>query len=576
MIMPNLKLTGLTAGLLLLLSACSGGSDDGKDGLNSLLSFSDESPGANCPYGGTQISAGLDVNGNGILDANEITSQDYLCVAAGAPFDGLVYRADYSIDGMFELRRTGRDQPSDSLIFAPFSALGEIISYELSPDKRHIAFRAKEQEPKTDLYLYTFNDGNPPVKATTVTNEFQTVQSFKWSPDSKRVAYRLNDTDAGRFELYSVLANGTGNVRLNGALIGGGTVRPEYEWAPDGHRIAYRASQDTLGRNELYTSLPDGKDNQKVSELTAFGNVEAFAWSPDSSQLLYVADQDTDGIREVYTTAADEADSVKINGSLAASGFVREAHWAPNGQRIAYRADQDVFERVELYTSQPDGSNNIRVSGTMTPNGDVSNIIKWAPDSSAIAYTADQIDDTKLELFLSRPDSSTGNIRLNGDLAGEFVINFYWSPDSRHLAYQAYEDSDSVLELYLVDLVDMANPAVQKAHPDYPDSSAGAFSVFWSPDSQHLAFIADANASGLYELFRVRPDGTEHQKVNDDPPNSFIPTASWSPDSQRIAYMADKTTASQFDLYSAAIDGSPSVRVSGQLVEEGSITSFSW
>lgn len=296
------------------------------------------------------------------------------------------------------------------------------------------------------------------------------MQSFKWSPDSKRVAYRLHDTDEGRFELYSVLANGTGNIRLNGDLVGGGTVRPEYEWAPDGHRIAYRAAQDTLGRNELYTSLPDGKDNQKVSELTTFGNVEAFAWSPDSS---------------------------------------------------------------------------------------------------AIAYTARQLDDTKLELFLSRPESSTGNTRLNSDLAGEFVINFHWSPDSRYLAYQAYEDSDAVLELYLVDLNDQANPAVQKAHPDYPDASAGAFTALWSPDSQYLAIIADVSTPGLYELFRVRPVGTDLQKVNDVPPNSFIPSLRWSPDSQRMAYMADKTTASQFELFSAAIDGSPPVKVSGELVEGG-------
>jgi len=51
----------------------------GNDGLNSLISFADEPPGANCPYGGMRVDGGLDANANGSLESSEITSTQFVC-----------------------------------------------------------------------------------------------------------------------------------------------------------------------------------------------------------------------------------------------------------------------------------------------------------------------------------------------------------------------------------------------------------------------------------------------------------------------------------------------------------------
>ncbi len=48
-----------------------------------LIAMTSEAPGANCPYGGERIDTGADTNGNATLDASEITSTAYVC--AGAP-----------------------------------------------------------------------------------------------------------------------------------------------------------------------------------------------------------------------------------------------------------------------------------------------------------------------------------------------------------------------------------------------------------------------------------------------------------------------------------------------------------
>src|ERR1035437_1004535 len=81
----------------LLLSACGGGSNgtdgaaglagsngnNGSNGLTSLILVSVEPTGANCTNGGSRISAGLDSNGNTVLDPSEISSTQYVCNGAG-------------------------------------------------------------------------------------------------------------------------------------------------------------------------------------------------------------------------------------------------------------------------------------------------------------------------------------------------------------------------------------------------------------------------------------------------------------------------------------------------------------
>jgi hypothetical protein len=72
------------------LSACGGGNDTtttvvGSDGAISLINTTAEPAGTRCPAGGSQVAAGIDVNRNGVLDANEVTTTALVCNgAAGA------------------------------------------------------------------------------------------------------------------------------------------------------------------------------------------------------------------------------------------------------------------------------------------------------------------------------------------------------------------------------------------------------------------------------------------------------------------------------------------------------------
>ncbi len=61
---------------------------NGTDGKNTLVKTTTEAAGANCTNGGTKIEAGLDANGNGVLDAGEINASltRYICNGGSGSF----------------------------------------------------------------------------------------------------------------------------------------------------------------------------------------------------------------------------------------------------------------------------------------------------------------------------------------------------------------------------------------------------------------------------------------------------------------------------------------------------------
>ncbi len=61
----------------------------GGSGTATLIASTPEPAGSNCPYAGSRITAGLDINGNTTLDGTEITSSLYVC--NGAPGPGITW-----------------------------------------------------------------------------------------------------------------------------------------------------------------------------------------------------------------------------------------------------------------------------------------------------------------------------------------------------------------------------------------------------------------------------------------------------------------------------------------------------
>ena len=207
------------------------------------------------------------------------------------------------------------------------------------------------------------------------------VSGFAWSPSASTIAYVADQDTVAVRELYVSASDGTENHKINAALPDGGFgFVTGFRWSPDGGRIAYLADQDAPGVSELYTSLADGTDNHRVNgplqPLSAA--VGLYRWSPDSTRIAYLANQDDTSLLELFTSASDGSNNRKINAPLVADGSVDIFEWSPDSLRIAYRATQRFVGVPEIYSSMRDGTDNQTANLPLPPGGETF-IFAWSP-----------------------------------------------------------------------------------------------------------------------------------------------------------------------------------------------------
>ena len=81
---------------------------DGSNGYNGIIKTLVEQPGDNCSNGGFIVQSGLDSNANGTLDANEVTSIEYLCNGDNAD---ITYQSYVAL-----LSQSGTENPSSVVL----------------------------------------------------------------------------------------------------------------------------------------------------------------------------------------------------------------------------------------------------------------------------------------------------------------------------------------------------------------------------------------------------------------------------------------------------------------------------
>ncbi|MEM7207750.1 MAG: hypothetical protein AAF434_08015 [Pseudomonadota bacterium] len=543
-----------------------------------LVAHLEELPGGNCEFGGTRIDAGLDSNGNGVLDADEITATDFICTAAPEAFSGLVYIADALIDEVDAVFRTDPSTGDDSPLALPRLNPGGAMTLRLSPDKSKVAILGNlERAGSNELYIADTLSGQLSIKASgSPPNGGDVRGDYAWSPDGSLLAYRADQDRRGVIELFIVNADGTNNRKLSAELPVGADV-DSFAWSPDGSRIAFVADQTTRNVLELFTVRPDGSELTQVSGLLVTGgDVHAdFRWSPNADRLLYRADAITNNVFELFAVDGDGSNLAKLSPTPVRNGdvLVSAYAWSPNGSTIAYRADLEQNALNELFAVNPDGSNHRQISGAMVGGGDALGLFAWSPDSSSIAYLADQNVNNVNGLYTVALDGS-GNTRVSNVLAlGGDVEAFAWSPLGDRLAYRANQDSLDTTDLYVVTPDGLANTRVS----DIAAGTGNTADIQWAPDGSVLAYRVVNAGETITELFTAASDGTANTLIT----TGFVDGQSvvdfaWSPDSTRIAYSSNQDDIIAIELYTSDPSGSDTAKVSREMNLGGNVGAFSW
>ncbi len=159
---------------------------------------------------------------------------------------------------------------------------------------------------------------------------------------------------------------------------------------------------------------------------------------------------------------------------------------------------------------------------------------------------------------------------------------FRISPDGFFVAYVADQDIAGVFELYVVPVDKTANETAVKVSGTMAGNGilqlpSGEYVFGWAPDSSRIAYVADQNSLRVFELFTSTPDGTENDIISDLPdpstnPDRDVQNFEWEPNSTLIAYIADQDTNEVFELYVSPSDtNTPNVKVSGTSLDGNGI-----
>jgi len=181
-----------------------------------------------------------------------------------------------------------------------------------------------------DSRLYSANADDTDVRPLTTDS---TSYELAWSPDGKQIAFYSNRE--GRFELYLMNADGTGQRALTNSAYGNAWP----QWSPDGSHIVFASSRD--GDWEIYTMAATGNGARRLTWSAGRDAHPAFLAS--GQQIVFQSPRDYAGTGEADLYAMDTT-GARLRRLVARRGFDGVPVPSPDGRQIAFQ--RGTFDSV--------------------------------------------------------------------------------------------------------------------------------------------------------------------------------------------------------------------------------------
>ena len=346
-------------------------------------------------------------------------------------------------------------------------------------------------------------EGGEPQKAIDLPDVRQAV----WSPDSTMIVFwKYSDSGAGT---YLSKADGSDPKKLPFSA-------ENVSWAPDGSKFAFQANAFGDTKLEGTEVLTYQIKDEKVTQITANKNFDGDAgWSPDGGTIVFSSDRD--GNYEIYSMKADGKDVKRLTNNAGHDSFPK---FSPDGTLISFNSNFES-ETTDIYLMRTDGSNVVRLT---TAKGHDFSRNGWSPDGTKFAYNSNvegnddvfvmDIDVFRPEILVSMPDA---DLKTPAD-----------SPDGQRIVFSAvYPDHHSELRVFDRATGKAAVIVTTSSPENYPQ---------WSPDGNWIAFHQEVN--GKWDIFKVRPDGSDLTNLTNDPSSDSVPV--WSADSATIYFRSNR------------------------------------
>lgn len=246
-----------------------------------------------------------------------------------------------------------------------------------------------------------------------------------------------------------------------------------------------------------------------ASVVTLPGNQSQFGLSPDGESIVYVSS--IEGRRQLFLRGflGGEPESLSDGESNDWSPV-----WSPDGRRLALASDRDA-EKPELYLLDLESRETTR----LTENEWYDSDLTWTPDGRRILFTrffpSSEQEKRSGHGAIFEFDLDTGAERQLTDLGG-YCGGADVSPDGHRIAFHRVFEGTS--ELWMMG-----------AHGQEPRAITATFldeySPAWSPEGDWLVCTVgvEHDGRGTFDLWLIRPDGSERRLVSDAPNTQMEP-----------------------------------------------------
>ena len=434
----------------------------------------------------------------------------------------------------------------------------------LSPDGRSLAF-VSSRGGQADIWILDLASKAVRNLTHNPAGDFRP----SWSPDGQWLAFSSDRESShprspkGDFsirhstEIYVVKADGSSLRRITQDGQFGGSP----SWSPDGAKLAFYATTIEEVRTITSPMRLRGISQIEVIDVET-GARQALTSGPGEKWSPHWLSSGKVG----YVTGGPEGGVETISGPSGARGEFNSPSWSADGRHMLFHREVDktwppdrrwvsldprfALKRVGVFPSySPSGDRRVSNDKTagilhnsilmMRADGSQASVLFSDPQKSALAPSwsrqGDRIAFGLGQFFqgLQGParadiaviDTKGGGLRMLTQGGGNFGFPD-WSPDGLHLVYR---QAGAVRALDILDLDTGASRVLLSgpAHYNFPT---------WSPTGGVIAFTADID--GDYEIYSIRPDGSDLKRLTRSPGNDAH--SAWSPDGQWIAFASGR------------------------------------